>query len=133
MSEGDRRRNASYMKEFIPGMVLYVASIGVVTSVIGDDPSAVDRLISLLPLLPGLWVARAVVRMIKRSDEMTRELHYQSMTTGFGAAMVAAMATGLVAIPGETELFGRLAPWLIFAAGMLAWSVSAGILATRQT
>ena len=121
------------MKEFVPGMIGYVVSIAVVSGIGGDDPSPLDRLVALLPLLPSLWVVVAIVRMIRRSDEMTRALQYQSMAVGFGGAMVAAMATGLFALPGDTGLFGRLSPWLVFSVGMLTWAISAATLAARQS
>lgn len=133
LSQGDRRRNASYLKQFVPGMIGYVVSITVVSSIVGDEPSTSDRLLALLPLLPSLWVVWAVVRMIRRSDEMTRTVHYQSMAVGFGGAMVAALATGLFTISGDSGLFGRLAPWLIFGVGMLTWATSAGIISARRS
>ena len=132
-SAGDRRRNATYLKEFLPGMVLYMISIVVVSIVVGDEPSGADRLVALLPLLPSVWVAWAVVRMIRRSDEMTRALHHRAMAVGFGAAMLTAMATGLLAIPGDTGMFGQLTPWLIFAVGLLAWAVATAVLTLRQS
>ncbi len=59
-------------------------------------------------------------------------LHYQSMAAGFGVTMIAAMGTGLLAMPGDTGLFGRLTPWLIFALGMIGWAAAAGILTARR-
>lgn len=114
-------------------MIGYFVSISVVSSVVDDDPSFTNRMLALLPLLPSLWVVWAVVRMIRRSDEMTRAVQYQSMAAGFGVAMVASIATGLVTIPGDTGLFGRLTPWLIFGLGMMTWAASAGVFAARRT
>ncbi len=133
MSEGDRRRNRTYFREFLPGMIGYVAAIAFVVGAVGDEPTAGNRLLAMLPLLPSLWAIRAIVRMIGRSDELTRSVHHRAMSVGFGAAMTTALATGLFSIPGDTGLFGRLAPWLIFSAGMMGWAVTSGILATRQS
>ena len=132
MSEGDRRRSRAYLREFLPGMIGYVVAIAVIVAVVDEQATTTNRLLVLLPLLPSLWAMRAIVRMIGRSDELVRSVHYRAMSVGFGAAMMTAMAAGLFSIPGDTELFGRLAPWLIFSVGMMGWGLASGLLASRQ-
>ena len=132
MSEGDRRRSREYLREFLPGMIGYVVAIAVIVGVVDERPTTANRLLAMLPLVPSLWAMRAIVRMIRRSDELVRSVHYRAMSVGFGAAMMAALATGLFSIPGDTGLFGRLAPWLIFSVGMMGWALASGVLAARQ-
>lgn len=75
---------------------------------------------ALLPVLPLAWVLVAVVRLLPRLDEYQRQLQLQALAVGFGAAMIAAVATGFLAFAGVQ---GWWSSWAVFAVGMLGWAL----------
>jgi hypothetical protein len=128
-SAGDRARAHAYYRDFWPGIVGYVAVLAaVMTWGQLDQPSTWRYLWVLLPVLPALWVVRAVARHVGRIDDYQRLLLLQGLAVGFAIAMVAAITVGFLAIAG---LVLPAAGWLIYGAGMLGWAVS-GVLARRR-
>jgi hypothetical protein len=128
-SAGDRARSRAYHRDFWPGIVGYVVVLAaVMTWGHLDRPSPWRYLWVLLPVLPALWVVRAVARHIARIDDYQRLLLLQGLAIGFAIAMVAAITVGFLAIAG---LVLPAAGWLIYGAGMLGWACS-GVLARRR-
>ncbi|WP_337062821.1 hypothetical protein [Kineococcus sp. G2] len=125
-SRGDRARAHAYLREFLPAMAAYVVVLVAVLTwgdVDGDSPWRF--LWALLPLLPVLAVARAVVRALRRSDEYAQLLQLRALAVGFAAAMLACAVLGLL---GVTGLVVPAAPWLVLGAGMASWGVAAGVV-----
>ena len=80
-SNGDRRRHRAYLREFVPGMVLYAVLL-VVALAIGRGSTAGKVLIVLVPLLPFTLVTRAVVRAVGRLDDYQRYVTLRSLAVG---------------------------------------------------
>jgi hypothetical protein len=87
---------------------------------------------AVLPLIPMLWVVRAVVRHLRRVDEYQRLLLLQGLGVGFVIAMIASVTVGFLGVAGLV-LPAPLATggWIVFAVGMLGWAVAGGILAQK--
>jgi hypothetical protein len=124
-STGDRARARAYYRDFWPGIIAYVAVLGAVLAWGGlDGPSGWRYVWAVLPVLPGLWIVRAVVRQLRRCDEYQRVLLLQSMAAGFGVAMVAAVTVGFLALAG-LDLPHGFAGWTVYITGMIGWGIGA--------
>lgn len=128
-SAGDRARALAYNWDFWPG----IAGYGVVLAAVlawGDlDGHSPWRFVwAVLPVLPALWTVRAVLRHIRRLDEYQRLLLLEGLAVGFGVAMVAAVTAGFL---GIAHLPMRLAPWVIYGAGMLGWALASAVVSSR--
>ncbi len=127
-STGDRARTRAYLREFVPGMVAYVVLLTAAVSwghLDGQSPARFAW--ALLPVLPALWVVRAVVRHVGRLDDYQRLLLLQSLAVGFALAMVAALTVGFLGLAGLSLPAG----WVVYVVGMLGWLV-AGAVAQRR-
>lgn len=128
-SAGDRSRAFAYYRDFWPGMIGYVVILAAVLrwgDLDGDSPW---RFVwSLLPVLPAVWTVRAVLRHIRRIDDYQRLLLLEGLAVGFAVAMVTAVTVGFL---GIAHLPMRLAPWVIYGAGMLGWAVASAFVQQR--
>ncbi len=79
---------------------------------------------ALLPVIPMIWVARSVVRHLRRVDELQQRLLLQGIGVGFAAAMLASITVVFLGIAG---LETRSAGWIVYAVGMLGWIIGAAI------
>ena len=132
-SAGDRARARAYYWDFWPGMIGYVAVLlGVLAWGHLDGDSSWRFLWAVLPVIPMLWVLRAVVRHLRRCDDYQQLLALRALVIGFAAAMGTAITLGFLGI-ARLVLPVPLASggWIVFTAGMLAWGVAAGVLALQ--
>jgi hypothetical protein len=129
-SAGDRARARAYLRDFVPGIVGYVVVLlAVVTwGDLGGDSGWRFGWV-LLPVLPMLWVVRAVVRHLRRVDEYGRLVLLRGLAGGFVVAMVSAMTVGFLEI-GGLRLPPGGAGWSVYGAGMVGWLVT-GAVASR--
>lgn len=120
-SRGDRTRSRAYFREFLPGMVGYGVVL-VIVLLFGDlDGRSPWRFAwAVLPVLPLLWVLRAVARHLRRVDEYQRRQLLSQLGIGFAVAMVAAVTAGFLGVAGLDMRFGG---WVVFAAGMMGWAL----------
>jgi len=82
-NEGDRVRARLFLLDFAPGVIGYLAVLAAVV-VWGhlDGQSAWRHLWAVLPVVPALWVVRAVWRHISRVDEYQRLLTLKGIAGG---------------------------------------------------
>lgn len=133
-STGDRARAWAYHRDFWPGILAYGL---VLTAVLVwghlDGTSPWRFLWAVLPVLPALWVVRAVLRHLHRVDEYQRLLTLQGLGVGFSIAMVTAITGGFLGFaglePGPFPLSSGC--WIVYGAGMLGWAISAAVLSRR--
>lgn len=133
-SAGDRARAWAYHRDFWPGILAYIL---VLTAVLLwghlDGPSPWRFLWAALPVLPALWVVRAVLRHLHRVDEYQRLLTLRGLGVGFSIAMVTAVTGGFLGIAGLEPAPFPLATgcWIVYGAGMLGWAITTGVLNRR--
>ena len=122
-SAGDRARSRAYHLDFWPGIVGYVVVLAAVT-IFGDlDGASPWRFLwALLPVLPALWVIRAVVRHVRRIDDYQRGLLLRGLAVGFAAAMIASITIGFLDIAGLDVPMGG---WIVYGVGMITWAMAA--------
>ena len=128
-AHGDRERAAAYNLDFWPGMIGYGVVLAGVLAWGGLDGTSPWRYFwVVLPVLPALWVLRAVVRHLGRIDDYQRQLFYRGLSVGFGAAMIVSLTAGFAMIAGLTWTG---LPWVIYGAGMLGWVVGQAVASKR--
>jgi hypothetical protein len=128
-STGDRARARAYLRDFLIAMAAYaVVLTAVVTWGQLDGSSPLRFVWALLPVVPALWIVRAVLRHVNRVDDYQRLLLLQGLAVGFAIAMVAAVTVGFLAAAG---LVLPDAGWVIYAAGMLGW-LGASLVAGKR-
>jgi len=125
-SEGDRARSRAYQLEFWPGILAYAV---VLTGVLlwgdleGDSP--LRFLWAVLPVIPALWIVRAVLRHVGRIDDYQRVLLLQALGGGFAVAMIASVTMAFLEIAGLTV---PGVGWIIYSAGMLGWIITGAVV-----
>lgn len=92
----------------------------------GDSPWRF--LWAVLPVIPALWIVRAVLRHVRRIDDYQRLLLLQALGGGFAVAMIASVTMAFL------EIAGLSIPgvgWIIYGAGMLGWIISGAVVGRR--
>src|SRR4051794_31136585 len=91
----ERRSTGAYLREFTQAMVGYVLVLGTIIVLVDFRTAGAWKYpVALLPVIPALWVMRAVIRHLGRIDEMQRALHVDGMAVGFGVAMITSITVG---------------------------------------
>lgn len=120
LSAADKKQRNSYLREFVPAIVTFWILLAIVETTVDANTDGA-RLWILVPVLPMLGVAFALYRAVQRADEYGRIVMLECMALGFGAAMIASFALGFLGMVGVAWTF---AGWLVFGAGMAAWSLT---------
>jgi hypothetical protein len=128
-SRGDRAKARAYLRDFLPAMLTYIVVLALVL-VFGDlgGTSPWRFVWAVLPVLPVIWMAVAVIRHLRRLDDYQQRLNLQALGVGFAVAMSAAVSMGLLESAGlQTQAIG----WIIFGAGMAGWGITAIVVGRR--
>lgn len=129
-SAGDRARARAYHRDFWPGIVGYaVVLTGVLVWGELDGDSPWRLLWAVLPVVPALWVVRAILRHLRRIDDYQQLLLLQGLAIGFVTAMITSMTVGFLGIAG---LALPVAGWITFGAGMLGWAAGTGLVGLKR-
>lgn len=128
-SAGDRRRTTAYLREFVPGIVAYVLVLLAALRWGGFDGTSPWRFLwAVLPVLPMVWIAVAVLRHLRRVDEYQRTRMLTGLGAGFAVAMLASIALGILQSAGfELEGSG----FWIYAIGMATWGIASAVSSRR--
>lgn len=128
-SEGDRARSRAYQLEFWSGIVAYAVVLsGVLLWGDLDGVSPWRFVWAVLPVIPALWIVRAVVRHVRRIDDYQRLLLLQGFAGGFAVAMIFSVTLAFL------EIAGLRIPglgWIIYGAGMLGWIITGTVVGRR--
>ncbi|MFK4791120.1 hypothetical protein [Microbacterium sp. ZW T5_56] len=133
MSDRTPRERAAarrYLWELMIPSALFVVLLVIVPIVI-DPPegSPLAIVIALLPLIPTVWMLIAVVRFTRTFDEYMRGFALRACAVGFGAAMITAVAGGI--IEGAVGPLPNLV-WAVFVVGMSAWGITLALSSIRD-
>ncbi|MET0161369.1 MAG: hypothetical protein ABW204_01830 [Microbacteriaceae bacterium] len=130
-TSAERRRSRRYTAEFLSGMALVVVLLLLPSEpLLARAPQGARVLWAVLPLVPLLWSAAAVVRHLRRVDELQRRMVVDALAWGFGAAMIAAIGAALIRSAGVAV--GDV-EWAVFLSGMLGFAVAAAIGSARAS
>ena len=118
-----------YFKEFGISMgfyiVLLIGSITVLTNF--ELPKAAQIAITLIPVIPTIFVLLAVMRALRDSDELQQKIQLQAVT-------FSAIVTGLITFTYgflENVGFPHLPLLFIFPLMLALWGIGAGIFARK--
>lgn len=117
------------MREFLPGIIGYVVVLGAALVWGHLEGNSPWRFVwAVLPVVPALWILRAVLRHLRRVDDYQRLLLLQGLGVGFAVSMVTALTLGFLGIAG---LPMGAAGWIVYGLGMLGWLVASQLTARR--
>ncbi|CAM5328338.1 hypothetical protein [Rhodanobacter lindaniclasticus] len=126
-NEPMRPAQRRYLREFFPAMAGYVVLLFVSQALLRQvDALPLRVLIVLLPVVPIVFVVRAMVRLVLASDELERRLQLEaisiaSMSVGL-LSFAAAFLRGAGLLPIDNALMWVL-PALFAAYGIANWWV----------
>lgn len=87
-----------YLREFVPAMLGYmiVLPISIVLLLRVDMPPALQGAVALLPVLPMLFVMRAILRHMLRQDEMQQRIELQAVAITCALIGIATFSVGFL-------------------------------------
>ena len=118
------RATRRYFVEFSAAMVAYVVVITLSRWLLrGPLQHAGDRwqiAIAVLPVIPVLCLLVAVVRLLRGTDELYRQICVDSLAIAGGATALIAVTYGLI----EGDRVPHLSAWWTYVTFMTAWLIA---------
>lgn len=109
-----------YMLELTGAMVLYAIVLVLSILWIGSNPGSGARwVVGLLPLVPTMLGAWAIVRFFGRMDELARRKLTESLAFAFAASALFVLTLGFLQVAG----LGALSVWWIWVGMGTMWVV----------
>lgn len=114
-----------YLIEFGAGMAAYAAALVVSLHVLKTNPppDPLRAALSLLPMVPALAVCRAILRGLRRLDEMQRKIQFEAIALAFLATAVATFSYGFL----ENVGFPRLSMFAVWPLMATFWVIGVTI------
>jgi len=113
-----------YQREFWPAMAAYVAVMFLLWPLLPRVHSELLKIaLALLPVLPVLFVVRAMVRLVLGSDELEQRIHLIGLAIAATVVSTLSLVGGFLAAAGVIRLDGAILLWvwptlvLVYAAG----------------
>jgi len=117
-----------YQREFWPAMVAYVAIMFLLWPLLPQvHNELLKTALAVLPVVPVLFVVRAMVRMVLGSDELEQRIHLIGLAIAATAVSTLSLVGGFLAAAGVLQLDGAILIWVwptlvvVYAAGR-AWA-----------
>jgi hypothetical protein len=108
-----RQLHQRYQREFWPAMAAYVAIMLLLWPLLPQVHNALLKLImALLPVVPVLFVVRAMVRLVLGSDELEQRIHLIGLAVAATAVSTLSLAGGFLAAAGIIRLDGTILIWV---------------------
>jgi O-antigen/teichoic acid export membrane protein len=118
----------AYAKEFGLAMVAYGVVLFLSIWLINANPTAPWRFaVALLPMLPAIGVLVAVLRQLRRMDELQRRIQFEALAFAFAGTALLTFGYGFVENVGLPHL-SWFWVWPIMA---VLWIVGTGLAARR--
>ena len=118
----------SYAREFGLAMVAYGATLFLSIWLINTAPGAPWRFaIALLPMIPAIGVLVAVLRQLRRMDELQRQIQFEALAFAFAGTALITFGYGFVENVGLPHL-NWFWVWPIMA---ILWAIGSALAARR--
>ena len=102
-----------YSREFWPPMMIYVAVMLLLWPLLPRVHSEWLKVaLALLPVLPVLFVVRAMVRLVLGSDELEQRIHLIGLAIAATLVSTASLAGGFLAAANIIKLDGSILLWV---------------------
>ena len=96
-----------YQREFWPAMLAYVAIMFLLWPLLPKVHNELLKIgLALLPVVPVLFVTRAMVRLVLGSDELEQRIHLIGLAVSVTVVGILSLAGGFLAAAGVVRLDG---------------------------
>lgn len=115
-----RRATVVYVLQLT--MLFAVYALLLVVSIAGlqaSPPAPWRQVLALLPVVPLVGVAAAVVRLLGRLDELERRIQLEALGMSFCVSALSVLAWGFLQLAGLPPLN----PWAVFGLMMALWLI----------
>ena len=101
------KARAKYIRPLLIPLILYIGFLMLSLNWVESNPNSLWRyLISLLPMVPGIWIAIGIVRAIQQLDEMERLILLEGMAVSFMGTFILVLSLGFLQIAGFPPVSG---------------------------
>ena len=123
------KANRRYQTEVVVAMVLYMVLMAVVVPILKTQPPLLERVsLAMLPVLPVTWVIWAVIKYLRRADELQRRVHIESLAIAAGVTAFLSLSYGFLE---DMAGFPHIPLWWAFMVIDLVWAGAGCILWRR--
>jgi hypothetical protein len=120
------RRSWEFWVSFVVYLGMQTAATRVITTV---EMSGGWRLaVGLLPVIPLLFLARSLLRLIRQEDELYRRIQFEAVAIAAGTVIVLSFTIGFLE---ELKIIPHINSTWAAQVLILVWGISAGILTRR--
>ena len=120
-----------YQREFWPAMLAYVAIMFLLWPLLPKVHNELLKIgLALLPVVPVLFVTRAMVRLVLGSDELEQRIHLIGLAVSVTVVGTLSLAGGFLAAAGVVKLDGAILIW-IWPALVVVYAVGRGWASRR--
>lgn len=100
----DRKRNDDMRLIWVP-LILFVGlcALGAAWRRTHTAQEGLDAAISLLPILPGIFLALGVIQRLRALDELKRKIAYESVAVSFVLTLLLALSLGMLGLAGLAQ------------------------------
>jgi hypothetical protein len=118
-----------YMREMLGAMLLYVVVLGgaIVALRSMDEGSPLRWVVALLPMVPALLAAAAILRFFGRMDELARRQLTEGLAFAFAASALLVLTLGFLQVGGMAPV----SIWWVWVGMGAAW-VAGSLLSARR-
>jgi len=118
-----RRHHQRYQREFWPPMIAYIAIMFLLWPLLPKLHYVwLKAALALLPLVPVLFVVRAMVHLVLGSDELEQRIHLIGLAVAATVVSTLSLAGGFLAAAGIVKLDGVILIW-VWPALVLAYAM----------
>jgi hypothetical protein len=104
-----------------------VASRHLLRSSMRDASGGVQIVLAALPVIPVLFLLIAIVRVVRGTDELQRQIYVESLAIAGGMTAMLAVTYGLI----ESERFPHLSAWWTYSTFMITWLIASFFVRRR--
>jgi hypothetical protein len=130
MRETERQAGSArrYMLELVGAMALYALVLLASTAVLRGMPAGGARwLVSLLPMIPALLAAAAVLRFFGRMDELARRQLTEALAFAFASSALLVLTIGFLEVGG----LAPVSAWWVWVGMGVSWLMGSALVAMR--
>lgn len=126
---GLRRR---YLREFVPAMVAYVVLLFVSLMLLKRvEEQAVRAMVALLPVVPIALVLRAIVRYIRDTDELQRQIELEAVSIATALVSLLYLAGGFLQLAKVIDIPAGVAMIWMFPLVCMVYGLVKVVVARR--
>jgi len=126
-----RQIHQRYQREFWPPMLVYLLIMLLLWPLLPQLHSAWLKIgLALLPVLPVLFVVRAMVRLVLGSDELEQRIHLIGLAIAATVVSALSLAGGFLAMAGIIHPDGSILIW-VWPVLVVLYAVSRGWASQR--